>query len=164
MAEFKLRRGQGRVEADNLLILFAGSLYMVGLGERARVIQMGANVFRLQGGGLLQVFQRRLRLFLVQQQNPQVQARGKKIRGKLQSLLVGFRRIIRLVETRVGITQVGPHLRDVRFCGDDRFQRLHRLGKILSRERLIRGAQQAGKFLGFGRGGRMRGGIAQFLE
>ena len=91
LAEFKLRNGQARVEAGNLLKFLPGGLRLAGLGEGSRVIQVGADMLRFERRGLLQMFQRRLRLLLFHQQNSQVQPRVKKIGRKLQGLLVGLR-------------------------------------------------------------------------
>ena len=69
---------------------------------------MRAGVLRLQCGSLLQMFQRRLRLILLQKQNSQIQLREKVVRGELKGFPVGSHGFIRLVKTTIGKTQVEP--------------------------------------------------------
>ena len=121
LAELILGNRLARVEAGSFSKLFPRSLPLVGLGECARVIQVRAGVLRFQCRGLLQMFQRCLRLLLLQKQNSQVQLCEKVIGGKLQGFLLGFYRFIRLVQTVVGKTQVEPGRNHVRLSCDNGF-------------------------------------------
>jgi len=95
-----------------------------------------------QSCGLLEMFKRRLRSFLLEKEDSQIQPCFKEIGREFQRFLVSLDRLRILVKPRVSVAQVELRRGRIRLRCHDGFERLHGFGKVVAIESLLGGLQE----------------------
>ena len=142
LPEIEVGNGQLGVKGKRLLELLFGLGGLIDQRERPPVIEVGAAMLGLERHRLGKLLEGRLRLIQLDQQNSQVEARFKQVRLQFEGFLISFHRLVVLVQTRIGVSEVEPGRNQVRLALDDGLQGSGGGGKILAIERLFGGVQK----------------------